>query len=124
MDFVKDFFEDKIERLKTDSSFRNKVMLGGFVGVLLFLTFYDSGDGGPAYVPVKSKSETMFTSNVSSERVQDERMKAAYEALQAQSQEMRAQMESVNTNYSAERDQMQAEMDRIRLEQEDLKRQL
>ena len=124
MDFVKDFFEDKIERLKTDSSFRNKVMLGGFVGVLLFLTVYDSGDGGPAYVPVKSKSETMFTSNASSERVQDERMKAAYEALQAQSQEMRAQMESVNTNYSAEREQMQAEMDRIRLEQEDLKRQL
>ena len=53
MDFVKDFFEDKIERLKTDSSFRNKVMLGGFVGILLFLTFYDSGDGGPVPVPAE-----------------------------------------------------------------------
>ena len=124
MDFLKDFFEDKIEKLKSDSAFRNKVMLGGGVGVLLFFTFYDSGDGGVSYVPVKSKAETMFTSNSSSERVQDDRMKAAYEALQAQSQEMRSQMESVNSNYSSERQQMQEEMDRIRLEQEDLKRQL
>lgn len=124
MEFIKDFFENFLDNIKSDSNFRNKVIVGGVALTLIVLTFWDSGDGAKTYEPRVTRSQTMFTSNTSSEKVKDERMRTAYEALQTQSREMKEQMDSINRSYSTEREQFQSEMDSMRLEMESMRRQL